>query len=90
MIREQSTSQSFTTKTSPYPKELEGLWVAKINLLGLIFDNQDHESGHCICKCTPIPKDVRSVASDDKRHRKREDRHHMRGRPSAHLQGAND
>jgi hypothetical protein len=89
LIREMRQTKKFLLETLPvpsndYPKELEGLWQGK-SFQNPLYDNQDHESGNCSCKCTPTPKQNPTCPSDDKRRRKREDKNHLRGRPCAHI-----
>ena len=83
LIREQQRQQpQFKPKGC---LNLEALWHAK-TLVNSIYDNQNHENGNCSCHCTPVPKQNPTCPPDDKRRRKREDRHHLRGRPFAQIQ----
>jgi hypothetical protein len=81
-IRQQE--QPETDSFNEYPRELVGLWQGK-SFQNPLYDNQDHESGNCSCKCTPTPKQNPTCPPDDKRRRKREDKNHLRGRPFAHI-----
>lgn len=64
LIRE-SQHHADNKSNSPYPKILEELWQGK-SFQNPLYDNQDHESGGCSCKCTPIPQENRARHSERK------------------------
>ena len=67
LIREMRRKNKFLVQksNSGYPKILERLWL-EISFQNPIYDNQNHDDGHCSCKCTPIIKEVRSSHSKRK------------------------
>lgn len=72
LIREAQQQRKIIGSHSAYPKDLKAIWQGK-SLQNPLYDNQNHESGVCSCKCTPSPKDTF--------------KHKRRDRPYAQIQG---
>lgn len=64
-MRARSSQEKPAIPSNEYAKILEGLWLG-ITQENPLFDNQDHESDSCSCKCTPIPNEIRSRHSERK------------------------
>jgi hypothetical protein len=73
LILENSSQELF--KDTFWPDQLKGLWQDRPHL-NPVYDTENHDNGHCKCKCTPVPIEHVTCPTKTERLVKR-----LRGRP---------